>query len=204
MVFKTANLLTVWANLAVFVSLLNVPAVAAPPRCEMIDGGVEYRAYLADQKRYVYVSVRTLSGYTPSVIVVADKNYEAGKAKITAGDPLVNWWLDRSRPMRFSTNQVVVHWKNTGTLNTVASWIITPDTNEVKQPIRGLEPDGTGFSGMGSVDTNAFAFQTRLEMPDFNSDSFDVSVPEVSFDGVTVTPPVIHFTRDDGVISVKC
>lgn len=192
------------AALAAFVSVQSAPAAPAATRCVAVEGGVEYRAYLPDQKRYVYVQVKTLSGFYPSVFVTVDKNYDADKAKIAANDPYYAWWIDRSKPMSFSTDQVAIRWQDESGWSSVTSWISSPDWVTVKQPIRGLEPSGSAFTGTGSSDTNTFAFHTRLELGALSGDTFEAALPTVSYDGVTLSPPVVHFERDGRNVTVHC
>ncbi len=181
--------------------LLGTTALADPTRCEPLHDGIEYRAFLPDQNRYVYVDVKIQPGVFPSVFVIADKNYVSGNG---ANDAANIWWLDRTRPMLFSTDTVTIRWQREGGLYAVSGWFGDPDPNEVEQPIRGLTKGASGFTGTGSHDTNSFAFQTRLEMPGFTGDTFDVTLPSVRLDGTTVTPPVVHVLRDGNAIITKC
>lgn len=171
-------------------------------RCEAVSDGVEYRAFLPDQNRYLYIAVKALPGYYPSVFVIVDKNYlqALGGPK----DPVNQWWLDRTRPMLFSADTVKVTWQKSGSFIDVGGWFGGADTGVVSQPIRGLTKNASGFAGGGSGDINSYSFQTRLEMPGFKEDAFDVTLPAVTFDGVTITPPVVHFTRGDNGITTKC
>lgn len=174
-------------------------------RCVALKNGIEYRAYLPDGNRYVYVSVKALSGVHPSVFVMIDKNYETSAVKPVKDDPNAGWWVDRSIPMRFSTDTVKIRWQDSGAWHAVTSWVSDPDWIEVTQAVRGLSPEGKGFVGTGAADSNTFAFQTRVEMQDFRGDAFDVTLPSVTFEGVTVAPPVVHFERDDNeAVSAKC
>jgi|GEM_PF-1451776 len=178
------------------------PGWAEAPRCELLHDGIEYRAFLPDQNRYLYADVKVLPGLYPSVFVIVDKNY-LGSAM--AGDPVNRWWIDRSKPMQFSGDSVKLAWKTDGTWTAMTSWISSPDTGEIAQPFRGLTKTASGFAGTGSQNTNAFAFETRLEASGFNGDEFDVILPAITYDGVTLTPPVIHFTREDRkTITTKC
>lgn len=189
------------------VSVLTISAAAsaaAPAsRCEAVDGGVEYRSYLPDQKRYVYVSVKALGGYYPSIFVTIDKNYDAPPGKIADNDPLNAWWIDRSKPMAFSSDKVTIRWPEHSTWTSMTSWISSPDTKEMAQGIRGLSPSDGRFVGTGTADINSFAFQSRVEVTD-NAPSLDVIVPTVSYEGVTVSPPPVHFERDGRDLSVHC
>jgi hypothetical protein len=174
-------------------------ALADGTRCEPLTDGVEYRAFLADQNRYVYVDVKVQQGVVPSIFVIADKNY------LSANGPATNtWWLDRTRPMLFSNDKVKVSWEPESRIYAVGSWFGDAEPSEIVQPIRGLTKGPSGFSGTGSHDTNSFAFQTRLEMPDFGGDAFDVTLPAITLDGATVTPPVVHVLRDGQAITTKC
>ncbi len=193
----------VWATLSIGTTGLQAQAPSTQ-RCTAVKNGVEYRAYLPDAKRYIYVSVKALSGVNPSVFVMIDKSYESAAAKPVKDDPYAAWWIDRSKPMRFSTDLVKVRWQDEGGWRAVTGWLSGPNWIEVDQPIRGLEPDGKNFTGAGAADTNTYAFQTRVEMPDFRGDAFDVTLPSVTFEGVTVSPPAVHFERTDGVVSANC
>jgi len=175
-------------------------ALADATRCEPLHDGIEYRAFLADQNRYVYLDVKIQPGVFPSVFVIADKNYLSGGPSDSAN----SWWLDRTKPMLFSNDKVKVSWEREGGLNLVGGWFGEPDPNAVEQPIRGLTKGPSGFAGTGSHDTNSFAFQTRLEMPGFTGDAFDITLPSVAIDGVTVSPPVVHVLRDGKAITTKC
>lgn len=195
------------AALTAIICILSVPATAAAAsnlRCEPTEGGVEYRAYLPDQKRYIYVAVKALSGYVPSIFVTIDKNYDAVPGKPGKDDPLNAWWIDRSKPMTFSSDKIAIRWPKSGTWTSLTSWISSPDWKELAQPIRGLAPEGGRFVGAGSPDANTFAFETRVELTDFNTDAFEVAPPAVTYDGVTVTPPVVHFDREDRIVKVHC
>jgi hypothetical protein len=176
-----------------------------PTRCETTQSGVEYRAFLPDGKRYVYVTAKALSGVFPSIFVMVDKNYIEAGQRPAKDDPYTAWWTDRSKPMTFSTDKVRIRWKDSGTIHALTSWLSEPDWVEISQPIRGLGADGNRFTGAGSSDINTFAFQTRMEMPGFSGDEFDVILPSVSYDGATVTPPVVHFQREDRTTAIaKC
>ncbi len=180
---------------------LSAAALADATRCEALPDGVEYRAFLPDQNRYVYVDIKIQPGVFPSLFVIVDKNYLTGAG---AKDPANLWWLDRARPMLFSSDKVKISWERESGIYAVAGWFVDPDPNAVEQTIRGLTKAPGGFSGTGSGDTNSFAFQTRLEMPGFTGDAFDVTLPSVSLDGATVSPPVSHFRRDGNAITTKC
>lgn len=176
---------------------------ATPTVCTALPDGVEYRAFLPDKKRFVYLAVKVLPGVFPSVFVIADKNY-LGTSKIAANDPLNRWWIDRTRTMLFSTDTVRIRWQKSGTLTYMINWFEDPPPEEFSQKIRGLEPAGGKFAGTGSTDTNTFAFQTRIEMNGFSGDMFEVKLPDLSYDGVTVSPPVVHFDRDGKNATAKC
>jgi len=195
-----------WSSIAVTSGLaaalfFSTAARADATRCEVLGDGVEYRAFLADENRYVYVDVKIQPGTFPSIFVIADKNY-----LVSAGtnDAANKWWLDRARPLLFSVDRVKVSWERASGIYAVGGWFGEPDPNEIVQPIRGLKKVPGGYAGNGSHDTNSFAFQTRLEMPGFTGDEFDVTLPSVSYDGVTVTPPVVHVVRDGRTVSTKC
>jgi hypothetical protein len=183
-----------------------VPSAAqSATQCVALPDGIEYRAYLPDNKRFVYVAVKVIPFVFPSVFVIVDKNYDAGSVKIADGDPLNRWWVDRSRPMTFSTDKLHITWNESGTFSFATDWLSPPDPTEVWKTIRGLEPAGAGrFRGNGAFDSNTFAFQSSAEMLHIAADEFEVTVPAVSFDGVTVTPPVTHFMRDDNTVTAKC
>lgn len=185
------------------------PATGAPAaqfsRCEAAGSGIEYRSYLPDQRRYVFISVKVLKGIHPSVFVLIDKNFDGKVADLSnKADPIVAWWLDRSRPFSFSADKIKIGWREGGVWHWVTS-LAGPDGEAgLAQPIRGLAPTGDHFEGFGSNDNNTFAFQSRLELADFDGDQFSVFVPAVSYDGVRVTPPEIQFTETDGTPAVKC
>lgn len=180
---------------------VSAAALADATNCEPLHDGIEYRAFLPDQNRYVYLDVKIQPGVFPSVFVIADKNYLSGDR---ANDPANKWWLDRTRPMLFSSDKITVSWERRGGIYAVGGWFGDPDPNTIEQPIRGLTKGPGGFSGTGSRDTNSFAFQTRLEMPGFTGDAFDITLPSVKLDGTTVTPPVVHVLRDGNAITTKC
>jgi hypothetical protein len=188
---------------AVSAAVLCRPGLAAP-QCVAVHDGVEYRAYLPDGKRFVYVDVKVLPGVFPSVFVITDKNYETPAVKLAANDPLNQWWIDRSRPFSFAAEKVRIRWKASHTFDFVTNWFSDEDTEELAQPIRGVEKQGSQFVGTGANDTNTFAFQTRLDMNGFSDDAFEVSVPAVTYEGVTVTPPIVLFERGDDGFKAKC
>jgi hypothetical protein len=187
------------------ITLMLLTALSGQPgaaenaqRCVVLPDGVEYRAYLPDNRRFVYVAVKVQPGVFPAVFVIIDKNYDASAGRITAGDPVNQWWTDRSRPMQLSLDKVRVRWREHGTFSFVTDWFTEPDPTEFVQAIRGLEPAAGGrFQGTGASDTNTFAFQARLQMSRFIGDEFDVQVPAVSYDGASVTPPIAHFERQE-------
>jgi hypothetical protein len=191
------------AALTMIVPLTALPA-GATTQCVALHDGVEYRAFLPDGKRFVYVDVKVLGGVYPSVFVIVDKNYEAPAVKLAANDPLNRWWIDRSRPFAFSSNVVRIRWRESHTFDFVTDLFSENGPKEIAQTIRGIDKDGDHFSGSGASDTNTFAFQTRLEMTGFNADYFEISVPSITYEGVTVTPPVIKFEREDRAVTTKC
>jgi len=176
----------------------------AETKCIPLHDGVEYRAYLGDTKRFVYVDVKVLPGVFPSVFVIVDKNFDPQGAKIAANDPLNQWWIDRTRPMTFSTDTVRVRWQDSHTFDFAIDWLFSRPPGDRAQAFRGLEKAGSSWQGTGAGDTNTFAFQTRLEMTGFSGDYFEVSVPTVTMDGATVTPPIVKFDRDGNDIVAKC
>jgi hypothetical protein len=194
---------TRFVTVALLTAFTMIPARAAT-QCVPLHDGVEYRAFLPDGKRFVYVDVKVLPGVFPSVFVIADKNFEAPGIKLAANDPLNQWWIDRSRPFSFSNDTVRIRWEEHHTFDFVTDWFSENPLREFKQAIRGVIKTGDHFEGTGAADTNTFAFQTRLEMNGFRGDYFEVSVPAVTFEGVTVTPPIVHFERDDKLIVAKC
>ena len=174
-------------------------------RCEANGDSIEYRSYLPDHRRFVFVTVKVLRGVHPSVFVIIDKNFEPAGVDVTnKSDPIVAWWLDRSRPMTFSTDTIKVTWKSGGVWNTIMGWIGSDEEDVVRQPLRGIAAQGGQFVGKGTSDTNSFAFQSRIELSDFSGDELAVFVPAVTFDGVTVAPPPVHFTGTDEMPDVKC
>lgn len=197
-----ARLLAKGSLVAAGLLAVSAPGWAEAPHCELLHDGIEYRAFLPDQNRYLYVDVKVLPGLYPSVFVIVDKNY---LNPASAGDPVNRWWIDRSKPMQFSSDSVKLAWQASGTWTTMTSWISSPDATEIAQPFRGLTKTASGFTGTGSQNTNAFAFETRLEASGFNGDEFAVMIPSVTYDGVTLTAPIVHFTREDRkTITTKC
>jgi hypothetical protein len=183
------------------------PGAPAPTatRCEATGNSVEYRSYLPDQRRYLFVTIKTLAGIHPSVFVFFDKNFDSNGVDLTKStDPLVAWWLDRSRPMAFAANKIRVGWKAHGAWEYVTGLFGSQDETTVVQPIRGLAPRGDHFEGAGNADTNSFAFQSAVQLPDFSGDELSVRVPSMTYDGVTIAPPEVHFTSTDEAPAVKC
>lgn len=176
----------------------------ADTQCVPLHDGVEYRAYLPDDKRFIYVDIKVLAGVYPSVFLIADKNYETAPVQIASNDPMNRWWVDRSRPFQFSRNTLRVRWKEGHTFDFVTDLFSESDPKEIVQPIRFLDKQGDHFAGTGDTDTNTFAFQTRLEMTGFEDSYFEVAAPAVTFDGVTVTPPIAKFERDGQTVTTKC
>ena len=194
---------------AVGIALIVSPMIfcqqsMAETKCVLLHDGIEYRAFLPDNKRFVYVDVKVLPGAFPSVFVIIDKNYEAPSVKLAANSPWNPWWIDRSRPMAFSTDRVRIRWTESHTFDFVIDWFAENSPKEFSQTIRGLQKVGDHFEGTGAADTNTFAFQSRIEMSGFVGDYFEVAVPTVSYEGVTVTPPIVHFERQDKDIAAKC
>jgi hypothetical protein len=176
-----------------------------PTRCEATGNSIEFRSYLPDQRRYLFVTVKTVPGIHPSVYVFFDKNFDSNGVDLSKNtDPIVAWWLDRSRPMAFTTNKIKVGWKAHGTWHYVTSLFDSGGETAVTQPIRGLTPRGDHFEGVGATDTNSFAFKLAIELPDFDGDELSVRVPSMTYDGVTVAPPEVHFTNTDEAPLVKC
>ena len=188
------------------------PASAAPgvTTCRTIHNGVEYRAYFPDRSRYVYVRAATLRGMDPSVLVIIDKNYDSppGAAAGSVNPQITDWWIDRTQPFRFSTDTIKAFYEKHFSIGSMFSSIFSArPPQEFTVPIRGLRPAGTRFEGTGSGNTNTYAFEMRVDFPSETSDEFGLSLPAVTFGGVTVTPPVLHFTRspDDSLEStIKC
>jgi hypothetical protein len=151
-------------------------------QCDAVNHGIDFRAYLPDKRRYVFVSVIALSGTRPSVAIVVDKNYDGDRHIKSLADKkqLADWWIDRSRPFLFSTDRIDVTWEDGG---------------RTSQIIPGLVARSGHFEGTGNDNVNSYAFYIEVPLPGFDADEFDVAVPAVSFDGVTVTPPLVHFTR---------
>ncbi|GAA0558619.1 hypothetical protein [Rhizomicrobium electricum] len=189
--------------LAVSAATLCQPGLA-DTRCVPVHDGVEYRSYLPDGKRFVYAAVKLLPGVYPTVFVIVDKNYETPAVKLAANDPLNQWWIDRTRPFAFSAENVRIRWKENHTFDFVTNWFAESGPEELSQPIRGVEKRGDRFAGPGATDTNAFAFQIRLDMNGFTDDAFEVSVPSVTYEGVTVTPPIVLFERGESGFKAKC
>jgi len=174
-------------------------------RCESTGDSIEYRSYLPDQRRYLFVSIKVLHGVQPSVFVIIDKNFDSKGVDLSkTADPIILWWLDRTRPFVFSSDKIKVTWVAGGVWNTITGWIGTADVAAVTQPIRGLELENGRLEGTGTRDTNSYAYQSRIELPDFSGDELAVAVPAVSYDGITVAPPPVHFTNTDETPSVKC
>ncbi len=192
-------------GLAVFASLLLTQKSLAATSCVLLHDGVEFRTYLPDAKRFVYVDVKVLPGVYPSVFFIADKNYDAAGATLAVNDPLNRWWTDRSRPFSFTTDRVRIRWTEDHTFGFVTDWFTDNPPKEFVQNIRGIEKVDSHFEGPGANDTNTFAFQLQLDMDGFTDDYFEVSVPAVTYQGATVTPPIVHFERDDNKLLVaKC
>jgi hypothetical protein len=144
--------------------------------------GVEFRTYLPDKKRYVFASVTAIQGYRPTVYVIADKNFDPDPGTKTADRVITSWWLDRSRPFLFSADKVDVRWDDDG---------------QASEALNGAMPHGKQFEDLPTGDPNRYAFQLQFPLSGFSGDSFDVTLPAVTVDGTTVTPPPVHFTRID-------
>lgn len=167
-------------------NLADFQPAATGGQCIASDHGVEFRAYLPDHKRYVFVSVIAVAGLTPSLYVIADKNFRGDQADKAE----TSWWLDRSQPFGFSADKVDVTWEDDGHLSQALHSVAASDGRFLGQPI---------------TDPNRNAFQTEFRLTGFSGDSFDVKLPAVTFDGVTVSPPPVHFTRQsDDTAAVKC
>jgi hypothetical protein len=194
---KTASLI------AVLTVLVCRPGLGET-RCLPLHDGLEYRTFLPDGKRFIYIDVKVLPGVFPTVFVIADKNYETPGVKLAVNDPLNRWWIDRSQPFSFAAEKIRVRWKASHTFDFITDWFSESGPEELSQPIRGVEKRGERFVGTGANDTNAFAFQNRIDMNGFTDDVFQVSVPAVTYEGATVTPPVIVFERNDDGFAAKC
>jgi hypothetical protein len=199
----TKSILAIAVLLTASAAAFCQPGLAGA-RCVALHDGVEYRSYLPDGKRFVYVDVKVLPGVFPSVFVITDKNFETPAVKLALNDPLNRWWTDRSRPFSFAAEKVRIRWKASHTFDFITNWFSEDGPEELSQPLRGVEKKGDRFVGTGGYDTNAFAFQTRLDMNGFTDNAFEVSVPAVTYDGVTVTPPVVLFERGDSGFAAKC
>jgi hypothetical protein len=196
------NRLASVALMAILTAVFCRPGLAEA-RCVPLHDGVEYRAFLPDGQRFVYVDFKVLPGVFPTVFVIADKNYET-PAKLAQNDPLNQWWIDRTRPFTFTADKVRIRWKANHTFDFITDWFSESGPKELAQSIRGVEKQGERFGGTGAYDTNSFAFQTRLDMTGFTDDVFEVLAPAVTYEGVTVTPPIVIFERSDDGFKTKC
>jgi len=209
---RTRFIATTGAVLAAAVPCAGAGDSAAPPaaqqsqaRCEAGDGSIQYRAYLPDHRRFLFVSVKVLKGAHPSVFVIVDKDFDQNHVDLSnKGDPLVAWWLDRTKPMSFSSDQIKIGWQDRSGWRYITSLVGSDSEAAVTQPIRGLVKTGDHYEGIGSPDNNTYAFQSRIELSDFGGDEFSVFVPAVTFDGVRVAAPEMHFTDTDEAPDVKC
>lgn len=183
-------------------------APAGTTTCQSTVGGIEYRAYYPDRHRFVYISATTLRGVQPSILFIIDKNYDSPE-EAPAVDPAVTaWWINRSRPFSFSTNKIKTTYDTRFSFEDLFSHVFgsTPP-KEVTVTILGLTKRNGHFEGTGNTNTNAYAFELRVDLPLTTGESFDVTLPTVTYDGVTVTPPVLHFQRSDDdqlESTVKC
>lgn len=184
-------------------------------RCQILNGGIQFSSYLPDKNRYLYLSLRAQVGAPTAVFMIIDKNYDnlpkapppassSGAAPAAPAteigsrpptNPTTVWWLDRTRPMAFSTDQLKGSWHEDSGLGAIANLVVAGKTVEATEEIRGLTKHGKHFEGQGSSDANTFAFQTRLDLFGFTGDEFDVTAPAITYDGTTLVPPLIHFKR---------
>lgn len=178
--------------------------------CRAINRGVEYRTYFPDGRRYVYVSAVTLRGMQPSVLIIIDKNYVSppGPKPKPADQDTIAWWIDRTQPFSFSTDNIRATYEKQFSIGSMVNSVFSssPPT-AFTVPIGDLDPAGSHFEGTGNEDPNTYAFQLRVDYPLNTADKFDITLPTVSFEGVTVTTPPLHFTRngDDPLESdIKC
>lgn len=195
------------AGMAALLASASSAQAAAPQlaRCEASDSGIEFRSYYPDKQRFLFVSVKMLKGTHPSVFVMIDKNFDAKNVDLSKkNDPLVTWWLDRSRPMTFSSDKIKIGWMQNGTWHFITNLFTSDSPSFSAQPIRGLQPQGDHFEGIGNADNNIFAFQTRMELPDYDGEELSVFVPAVTYEGVTIAPPEVHFTDTDDAPTAKC
>jgi len=182
-------------------------AAATPQftRCEASENSIEYRSEYPDGQRFLFVTVKVLKGVHPSIFVFIDKNFVGKGVDLSKKtDPLVAWWLDRSRPMSFSADKIKIGWMHHGAFHFITGLFTSDDPSIAAQSIRGLVRVGDHFEGAGNSDNNNFAFQSRLELPDYEDDELSVFVPAVTYDGVTVAAPEIHFTNTDEAPAAKC
>ncbi len=179
---------------------IQASAPASATTCRTINRGVEFRTYFPGTHRYVYVSAATIRGMAPSVLVIIDKNYDnaAGPQPAPPDHDTTAWWTDRSRTFSFSTDKITATFETRFTVGSVVDRVFSSSSPpEFTVPIRGLTPVGSHFEGQGSSNTNTYAYEMRVDFPLNTADNFDLILPSVTYDGVTVTPPPLHFVRND-------
>lgn len=176
---------------------LAAPVVAD---CVPLPDGIELRSFLPDRNRYLYADIKPLSGVVPAVVVIFDKNY------LSPSPEADRWWLDRTRLFSFSDDKIRLRWSKTGTWTDMTSWIATPDQRAQEQTLGGLTKTMAGFAGTGTHDTNRFAFQARIEADGFDGDRFEISLPALRYDGVSLSPPVVEAVRgaDTDQMTIRC
>lgn len=183
---------------------------AGTTSCRTTRQGVEFRAYLPDGRRYIYISASPLRGLRPSVLVIVDKNYDMPQETRPgpADKALSDWWIDRTHPFVFSADKIKAAYDKQFSVGGMFGSIFSSNPpGRFSVPIPGLTAAGGRFEGTGSGDANSYAFEIRIDFPANTDDDFSLTLPSATFDGVTVTPHVLHFTRseDDSLEShVKC
>lgn len=163
----------------------TAPSTGIGTQCEAANGSLRFAADYPDHKRYLFMQVTALPGVPPTLIVVIDKNYHIGLEK-QADAKLNAWWIDRRVPFMFSADNISVGWDD--------------GENGTRYTIKGLDPSGKTFEGRPSSNVNDYAFVIEFPLTEFSGDTFDVTLPAVTFEGITVAPPPVRFSRSERTI----
>jgi hypothetical protein len=161
--------------------------------CDTVNRGIQFTAEPDGDFRVVYIATFVSADSPPNLIVMIGRQArpsgggywtQSQKRAIEELQARGEAWLnDRSRPYIFSSNEIELSWKG----------------GERSFPIPDLIRVGDHFVGTEGK-RGEWPFYLKPALEGFSGNSFDLVLPSITYDNMTVKTAPVHFVRTNETV----